>query len=84
MCSPTTYSCFVLLDVYIKILINLNFPFILQSSLQSEKERADDLERKHAASEEFGEEKRQKLEETEKKVEQLQQSLKGYIFLDLV
>lgn len=49
--------------------------FILQSSLQSEKERADDLERKNAASEESSKEKSQKLEETEKQVHQLQESM---------
>ncbi|GFZ01423.1 myosin family protein with Dil domain-containing protein [Actinidia rufa] len=47
----------------------------LKALLQSEKERADDAERKCANSLESSEEMRKKLEETERRVHQLQDSL---------
>lgn len=43
--------------------------------MQSEKQRADDSERKWAVAQESSEEKHKKLEETEKKVQQLQESV---------
>ncbi|KAL8092604.1 hypothetical protein AgCh_034752 [Apium graveolens] len=50
----------------------------LKALLQSERERADDCERKYAAAMDSSEEKRQKLEETEKRVHQLQESLNRF------
>lgn len=47
----------------------------LQASLQAEKQRADDFEKKLAEAEESSEERRKKLEETERRVQQLQESL---------
>ena len=46
-----------------------------QTSLESEKERADDLERKYNEAQASSEERGKKLEETEKKLRQLQESL---------
>lgn len=46
-----------------------------QASLESEKQRADDCERKYNEAQTSGEERRKKLEETEKKVSQLQENL---------
>lgn len=56
-------------------MITIHPTFILQASLHSERERADEFERKYAAAVDSSEEKRQKLEETEKRVHQLQESL---------
>lgn len=46
-----------------------------QASLEAEKQRADDNERKYNEAQTSGEERRKKLEETEKKVSQLQENL---------
>ncbi|KAJ6974735.1 hypothetical protein NC653_030767 [Populus alba x Populus x berolinensis] len=45
------------------------------TTLDSEKQRADDTEKKYSEVKEISEERRKKLEETEKKVQQLQESL---------
>ena len=47
----------------------------LKITLDSEKQRADDTEKKYSEVREISEERRKKLEETEKKVQQLQESL---------
>jgi myosin-5 len=47
----------------------------MQGSLDSERQRADDSERKYNEAQESSEDRRKKLEETEKKVHQLQESL---------
>ncbi|KAI3460943.1 hypothetical protein Pfo_017606 [Paulownia fortunei] len=52
----------------------------LKDLLQSEKQRANDLERQYAEALESGEGKRQKLEETERRVHQLQESLNRMIY----
>ncbi|KAK6120042.1 hypothetical protein DH2020_046172 [Rehmannia glutinosa] len=52
----------------------------LKNLLQSEKQRADDLERQYAEALQSGEVKRQKLEETERRVHQLQESLNRMIY----
>lgn len=52
--------------------------FILKDLLQSEKQRADDLERRYADALETVKGKQQKLEETERRVHQLQESLNRY------
>lgn len=49
-----------------------------QVLLAYEKQRADDLQRKYIEALESGEGKRQKLEETERRVHQLQESLNRY------
>lgn len=54
--------------------INVGF-ILMQSSLESERQRADDSERKYNETQESSEDRRKKLEETEKKVHQLQESL---------
>jgi ribosomal protein L31 len=46
-----------------------------KTTLDSEKQRADDTEKKYSEVKEISEERRKKLEETEKKVQQLQESL---------
>lgn len=46
-----------------------------QASLESEKERADENERKYNEAQTSGDERRKKLEETEKKVSQLEENL---------
>lgn len=48
-----------------------------QVSLEQEKQNCDDWKRKYTEAQESGEESRRKLEETEKRVHQLQESLKG-------
>ncbi|RVX19333.1 Myosin-11 [Vitis vinifera] len=48
---------------------------ISQALLQSEKQRADDFERKLEEAEESSEARRKRLEETERRVQQLQESL---------
>lgn len=57
------------------LLITIPFP---QASLESEKQRAEDAERKNNEAQESIEEKKKKLEDTEKKVHQLQESLTRY------
>ncbi|PIN04045.1 Myosin ATPase [Handroanthus impetiginosus] len=52
----------------------------LKDLLKSEKQRADDLERRYAVALESGEGRRQKLEETERRVHQLQESLNRMIY----
>lgn len=55
---------------------DLNLEFMSpQALLQSEKERADNSEKKYTEAQESSEERHKKLEETEKKVQQLQESL---------
>lgn len=49
----------------------------VQVSLEQEKQNCDDWKQKYTEAQESGEESRRKLEETEKKVVQLQESLKG-------
>ncbi|PIA36510.1 hypothetical protein AQUCO_03400422v1 [Aquilegia coerulea] len=49
----------------------------LKASLQSEKERGDNFEKKLATAHETNDEKSKKLEEAEGKVQQLQENLKG-------
>lgn len=56
---------------------NLYPCFVLQVMLQSEKQNSEDLGRKYSESEERSEERRKLLEETDKKVRQLQESLRG-------
>lgn len=46
-----------------------------QTTLESEKQRADETERKSKVAQEANEERQKKLAETEKKVIQLQESL---------
>lgn len=46
-----------------------------QTSLESEKQKAEDFERKYNESQALSEERGKKLEDTEKKVRQLQESL---------
>lgn len=46
-----------------------------QTSLESEKRKAEDFERKYSESQAFSEEQGKKLEDAEKKVRQLQESL---------
>lgn len=48
-----------------------------QASLETEKQRADEAEGKYKELQESSEEKRKKLEETEKKVQQLADSMRG-------
>lgn len=48
---------------------------VSQTSLESEKKRADESESKYNEVQEISEEKGKKLEETEKKVQLLQESL---------
>lgn len=50
----------------------------LKALLRSEKQNSEDLGLKYSESEERSEERCKLLEETEKKVDQLQQSLRGY------
>ncbi|KAL3620616.1 hypothetical protein CASFOL_035528 [Castilleja foliolosa] len=52
----------------------------LKNLLQIEKERADDLEKRYAEALQSGELKRHKLEETERRVHQLQESLNRMIY----
>ncbi|CAL5425104.1 unnamed protein product [Camellia sinensis] len=52
----------------------------LKALLQSEKQRADDSERKCAEARESNEEMRKKLEETERRVHQLQESLNRMVY----
>lgn len=52
-----------------------------QASLESEKLRADDFEKKYSEAQEANEERRKKLEATEGKVQQLQESLSRYVNL---
>lgn len=52
--------------------------FNSQDLLQSEKQRANDLERRYAEALESEQGKQQKLEETERRVHQLQESLNRY------
>ncbi|KAK8611780.1 hypothetical protein V6N13_131822 [Hibiscus sabdariffa] len=52
----------------------------LKALLMEEKKRADDYEKKHAEAQELSELRRKKLEETEKKVYQLQDSLNRLVF----
>ncbi|GMI76119.1 MYOSIN XI E [Hibiscus trionum] len=52
----------------------------LKALLMEEKKRADEYERKHAEAQELSELRRKKLEETEKKVYQLQDSLNRLVF----
>jgi myosin-5 len=55
---------------------NILFSYLqMQGSLDSERQRADDSERKYNKAQESSEDRRKKLEETEKKVHQLQESL---------
>lgn len=59
-----------------------NFPcpcicILLQATLDSEKQRADEANQKYAEAQETSEERRKKLEETEKKVHQFQDTLRG-------
>ncbi|KAH9626900.1 hypothetical protein KSS87_002300 [Heliosperma pusillum] len=51
----------------------------LSESLESERQRADEWERKYTEAHESNEEKRKKLEETERRVHQLQDSLNRMI-----
>lgn len=54
----------------------INVGFIpMQASLESERQGANDSERKYNEAQESSEDRRKKLEETEKKVHQLQESL---------
>ncbi|KAK8639480.1 hypothetical protein V6N13_137858 [Hibiscus sabdariffa] len=53
---------------------------IIQALLMEEKKRADEYEKKHAEAQELSELRRKKLEETEKKVYQLQDSLNRLVF----
>ena len=46
-----------------------------QALLESEKERADNSEKKFTEAQESSEERHKKLEDTEKRVQQLQESL---------
>ena len=46
-----------------------------QTSLESEKQKADEFEKKYNEAQAASEERSQKLEDTEKKVRQLQESL---------
>lgn len=50
---------------------------LLQATLDLEKQRADEADQKYAEAQETGEERRKRLEETEKKVHQLQDTLRG-------
>uniref|UniRef100_F6HZH4 Myosin-11 n=1 Tax=Vitis vinifera TaxID=29760 RepID=F6HZH4_VITVI len=52
----------------------------LKALLQSEKQRADDFERKLEEAEESSEARRKRLEETERRVQQLQESLNRMIY----
>lgn len=52
----------------------------LQVLLIGEKKRADEFQKKHAEAQELSEQRRKKLEETEKKVHQLQESLNRWCF----
>jgi len=52
----------------------LQFP-IVQASLESEREKASEWEKKYTEAQESSEEKHKKLEETERRVHQLQDSL---------
>lgn len=56
----------------------LNIYYTLQALLQVEKQRADISERKCAEARELGERRRKRLEETERRVYQLQDSLNRY------
>jgi len=52
------------------------FPvFVVQASLESEKRRADEWEQKYREAQQSSEEKHKKLEETQRRVHQLQDSL---------
>lgn len=59
-------------------LIHHSSSSILQELLKAEKKRGDDLERRYAEALESAEVKRQKLDETERRVHQLQESLNRY------
>lgn len=52
----------------------------LKALLLGEKKRADEYEKKHAEAQELSEKRRKKLEETEKRVYQLQDSLNRLLF----
>lgn len=52
-------------------------PISLQGSLKKEQETYGDLQKQYALAQECSEERRVKLEEAEKKIQQLQESLKG-------
>ncbi|EPS62252.1 hypothetical protein M569_12541, partial [Genlisea aurea] len=52
----------------------------LESLLRSEKQRADDWERIYAETFQSGERRRKKLEETERRVHHLEESLNGMIY----
>lgn len=49
--------------------------YFTQALLQAEKQRADEYERKYVEAQESSEERRKKLEETDRIVHQLQDSL---------
>lgn len=49
--------------------------YVLQALLLAEKKRADESEKKHAEAQELSEKRHKKLEETERRVYQLQDSL---------
>lgn len=53
----------------------LNKLFPVQASLQNEKEASDNLRKKYDEAQECSEERRAKLEEADKKINQLQDSL---------
>lgn len=57
------------------MIVNGELWLYFQDSLKSEKDRADDYEKKYNESQESNEQGRKKLEESEKKVQQLQESL---------
>lgn len=60
--------------VILSIWYCLGFIF-LQTSLEAEKQKGDDFERKYNEAQALSEERGQKLEDTEKKGRQLQESL---------
>lgn len=62
------------LSFYFLLLVD-SISDIMQASLESEKEKSDEWERKYNEAHESSEEKRKKLEETERRVHQLQDSL---------
>lgn len=61
----------------VKICRNQLNLFPLQASLHKEQETFADLQKEYALAQECSEERRTKLEEAEKKIQQLQETLKG-------
>lgn len=70
------YTWFFLAVNHVDLILSvISLALSSQSSLESEKQKADDFERKYNEAQVCSEERGKKLEETEKKIRQLQESL---------